>query len=64
MNRVTIGQRVQRVSASVNLENPTNEMGKSNVSAWATVVYVHPAGRFHMVEFDGGLRESFAGATE
>ncbi|MCD8005084.1 MAG: hypothetical protein LUE91_05470 [Oscillospiraceae bacterium] len=64
MNRVTVGQRVQRVSASVNLENPTNEVGKSNVSAWATVVYVHPEGRFHTVEFDGGLRESFPGVSE
>lgn len=26
-----------------------------------TVVYVHPAGRFHVVEFEKGVRESFAG---
>jgi len=64
MANLQVGQRVQRVSGAVNLKNPTNEVGKSNVSAWATVVYVHPAGRFHMVEFDGGLRESFAGAAE
>lgn len=26
-----------------------------------TVVYVHPAGHFHVVEFEKGVRESFAG---
>ena len=26
-----------------------------------TVVYVHPAGRFHVVEFEKGVRESFMG---
>ena len=26
-----------------------------------TVIYVHPAGRFHVVEFEKGVRESFAG---
>lgn len=26
-----------------------------------TVVWVHPAGRFHVVEFEKGVRESFAG---
>lgn len=25
------------------------------------VVYVHPAGRFHVVEFEKGVRESFMG---
>ena len=25
------------------------------------VVWVHPAGRFHVVEFEKGVRESFAG---
>ena len=25
------------------------------------VVYVHPAGRFHVVEFEKGVRESFEG---
>lgn len=25
------------------------------------VVYVHPKGRYHTVEFEDGLRESFAG---
>lgn len=26
-----------------------------------TVVWVHPAGRFHVVEFEKGVRESFMG---
>lgn len=25
------------------------------------VVYIHPAGRFHVVEFEKGIRECFAG---
>ena len=64
MNRVTVGQRVQRVSATVNLQNPASDAEVSDGPAWGTVVYVHPAGRFHVVEFEGGLRESFPGVSE
>lgn len=27
------------------------------------VVYIHPAGRFHVVEFEDGVRESFPGTA-
>lgn len=27
------------------------------------VVYIHPAGRFHVVEFEKGVRESFPGTA-
>ncbi len=28
------------------------------------VVYIHPKGRFHVVEFDQGIRESFLGIAQ
>lgn len=34
------------------------------ISAWGTVIFVHPKGRFHVVEFQGvsgTFRESFLG---
>lgn len=28
-----------------------------------TVVYIHPEGRYHTVEFEGGIRESYYGVN-
>ena len=42
-------------------------MKKAHKPAGGVVTYVHPRGRYHMVEFEtagGPIRECFAGVTE
>ncbi|MCC8121158.1 MAG: hypothetical protein LIO42_04070 [Oscillospiraceae bacterium] len=64
MDRVTVGQRVQRAFLSFNVTDAIGKAGKKPPTAWGTVVYVHPKGRFHIVELPSGVRESFPGAAE
>lgn len=53
---VRVGDAVQRRPISF------SDSDTKNASLlWGTVVYVHPAGRFHVVEFEKGVRESFSG---
>lgn len=64
-----IGQKVQRVPETLNLEEPGRAVSKK-APQWpmtGTVVYVNKAHNFHVVEFEtrgGPIRESFKGAEE
>lgn len=52
---ITLGERVRRLAISMSKEPKPME---------GRVVYIHPRGRFHTVEFPtmgGPVRESFAG---
>lgn len=53
---VKVGDRVVRRPSSF-----SDSMEKSAGPMRGKVVYVHPRGRFHVVEFDRGIREAFAG---
>ena len=53
---VRIGDVVQRRPVSF-----SDGDAKNARTMRGTVVYVHPTGRFHVVEFEKGVRESFAG---
>ena len=53
---VKIGDKVARRPVSF---SDSAEKGAKTLRG--TVVYVHPKGRFHVVEFEKGIRESFAG---
>lgn len=53
---VRVGDTVQRRPVSF-----SDSDAKNARLLRGTVVYVHPAGRFHVVEFEKGVRESFAG---
>lgn len=58
-SRVRVGDIVQRRPVSFSDSDSKNARlmrGK--------VVYVHPAGRFHVVEFEKGVRESFMGVAK
>lgn len=63
---MTIGQKVVRVPETF-FDGDLKE-GKSNKHPISgTVVYIHPQGRYHVVEFEtrGGLvREVFMGAED
>lgn len=54
--RVRVGDIVQRRPISF-----SDSDAKNARLLRGTVVYVHPSGRFHVVEFEKGVRESFAG---
>lgn len=60
---VKVGERVRRAPITVfDTEREGNSRPKLQSGV---VVYVHPKGRFHVVEFQsrtGTMRESFAGA--
>lgn len=54
--RVRVGDNVYRQPISFSDGNDKNAR-----TMRGTVVWVHPTGRFHVVEFENGVRESFAG---
>lgn len=54
--RVRVGDVVYRKPASF-----SDSDAKNAQTMRGTVVWVHPTGRFHVVEFEKGVRESFAG---
>ena len=54
--RVRVGDAVQRRPVSFSDSDAKNARLLHGV-----VVYVHPAGRFHVVEFEKGVRERFMG---
>lgn len=53
---VRVGDTVQRRPVSF-----SDSDAKNARLLRGTVVYVHPAGRFHVVEFEKGVRERFMG---
>lgn len=53
---VRIGDVVQRRPVSF-----SDGDAKNAQTMRVAVVWVHPAGRFHVVEFEKGVRESFEG---
>lgn len=53
---VRVGDTVQRRPVSF-----SDSDAKNARLLRGTVVYVHPSGRLHVVEFEKGVRESFAG---
>lgn len=54
--RIQTGDIVQRKPVSFSESD-----AKNTRMMRGTVVWVHPAGRFHVVEFEKGIRESFMG---
>lgn len=54
--RVRVGDVVYRKPISF-----SDSDAKNTQTMRGTVVWVHPAGRFHVVEFEKGVRESFMG---
>ena len=55
-----IGEKVTRIPQS--FSDIDIKTGKQNQRPMrATVVYIHSKGRFHVVQFGSGVRESFAG---
>lgn len=54
--RVRVGDVVYRKPISF-----SDSDAKNAQTMCGTVVWVHPAGRFHVVEFEKGVRESFMG---
>ena len=54
--RVQVGDVVYRKPISF-----SDSDAKNAQTMRGTVVWVHPAGRFHVVEFEKGVRESFMG---
>ena len=54
--RVQVGDVVDRKPISF-----SDSDAKNAQTMRGTVVWVHPAGRFHVVEFEKGVRESFMG---
>ena len=58
-----IGQKVTRYPVS--FSEPDGKEGQKPVTG--TVVYIHPLGRFHIVEFElrgGKVQESFQGTED
>lgn len=53
---VRVGDTVQRRPISF-----SDSDAKNARLLRGTVVYIHPASRFHVVEFEKGIRESFMG---
>lgn len=56
---ITLGERVRRLAISM---SGTDRKGPKPMEG--RVIYIHPKGRFHTVEFStmgGPVRESFAG---
>ena len=57
--RVQVGDGVYRKPISF-----SDSDAKNARTMRGTVVWVHPAGRFHVVEFEKGVRESFTGVAK
>lgn len=55
-----IGEKVTRQPESfADIEPKTGKIIRRTMRG--KIVYIHPKGRFHVVEFESGVRESFAG---
>lgn len=54
--RIRVGDVVYRKPISF-----SDSDAKNAQTMCRTVVWVHPTGRFHVVEFEKGVRESFMG---
>lgn len=54
--RIRVGDVVYRKPISF-----SDSDAKNAQTMCGTVVWVHPTGRFHVVEFEKGVRESFMG---
>lgn len=57
--KLHVGDIVQRKPETFS-EDGTKNAGMMQ----GTVVYIHPQGRFHVVEFLSGVRESFVGVMK
>lgn len=55
--KVHVGMKVRRKT----VYGESEIAGGLKKSYTGTVVYIHPEGRYHMVEFQDGLRECYAG---
>ena len=63
-NTVRLGQRVKRYPVGFGERENGGQTPKK--AQYGTVVYIHPKGRFHVVEFAvrcGVIRESFKGVA-
>lgn len=62
---VKVGQKVTRLPKTVETQDPENRSVLARKPIRGIVVYVHPKGRFHVVEFENlkgdKLRETFDG---
>lgn len=56
---VRVGDTVVRHPLTI-LE-PGQAKNAKDITMKGEVVYIHPRGKFHVVEFAGGIRESFVG---
>lgn len=56
---VRVGDKVVRHPLTILSKSESTE--GSLVAMRGTVIYIHPRGRFHVVRFDRGIRESFMG---
>lgn len=64
---MTLNQTVTRKPLTVGAPMEEDKDGKSRPTMTGRVVYIHPQGRYHVVEFEipgGVVRESFAGVGE
>lgn len=62
-----LGQTVTRKPLTVGKPLEDDKDGKHRPTMSGRVVYIHPQGRYHVVEFEipgGVVRESFAGVGE
>lgn len=60
-----LGDKVTRWPETI--RDPLAEKGKPRTSMCGNVVYIHPQGRYHTVEFElpgGRVRESFLGVKD
>lgn len=57
---VRVGDRVTRHPLTI-LAPSESMFGRNAKDLQGRVVYVHPRGRYHVVLFDGGIRECFPG---
>ena len=58
---VSVGDKVLRTPRTFSKPGRKTD-GYERTQMKGTVVYVHPKGRFHLVEFAEGLKECFRGA--
>ena len=64
---MNLGQTVIRTPLTVGAPLEESKAGKHRPTMTGRVVYIHPQGRFHVVEFEtplGAVRESFWGVEE
>lgn len=65
---VTVGKIVTRVPQTIGMPTERNRMVLERRPQRGKVVYVHPKGRFHVVEFENlmgdKIRETFDGVED